>query len=558
MRSVKTTVVVAVACVACACGRKSHTENGSSPSPSPRELRVGAGPAEGSTAPADVSQVMLDPGPGTPGYAAGRHDPISLALGTQDGTVTMPSGAKGDGIADDTEAIQAAVNASSLVVLPPGIYRITSAISVPSGVHLLGTLSNVSGSGTWIRQDGDDYHLSLIGTSGAYLQYNEISGITFTGPAGRGIHTAFTEGLSVHDCVFSGGVYGLHMSTGPNEQDVKPRIYRNTFGGQTTAGIWHGDTRLADAWIDDNVFSNIAGYALRIGYLDGGHVARNAVFSELAATIENHGFAIHKPIWARIVDNQLFQVNGHALYVTSPRWSHIERNVAVWTGQTARKEAFKLGSYAGIVANDVSVRGNIAREVYGAGFDATFTTAAADFDFSENRVSTAGHKSTSLVYDAFILNGIARVKMTRNTTDGGAKTRYWLNLQNVVGASFRDNTSQGCVYPGPYLNIGNTGLDFAANGTASAAAARHIAIDEGVVLASAASGGFTLTLPPATVAAAGRRITVIKTDDSANPVALAGQSGQTINGAASFTLDAQWKRVVVIGDGANWVIESSN
>ncbi|RPI96599.1 MAG: hypothetical protein EHM39_10720, partial [Chloroflexi bacterium] len=37
-------------------------------------------------------------------------------------------GAVGDGIADDTAAIQAAVNAGGVVYIPAGIYRISSSI----------------------------------------------------------------------------------------------------------------------------------------------------------------------------------------------------------------------------------------------------------------------------------------------------------------------------------------------------------------------------------------------------------------------------------------------
>ena len=47
-------------------------------------------------------------------------------------------GAIGDGVADDTAAIQAAVNASKSVYFPVGKYRLTSSITLQSNQILLG------------------------------------------------------------------------------------------------------------------------------------------------------------------------------------------------------------------------------------------------------------------------------------------------------------------------------------------------------------------------------------------------------------------------------------
>ena len=67
-------------------------------------------------------------------------------------------GAKGDGVTDDTAAIQAAVTASSkVVVIPSGTYKLTSAISAANRyIKLLGTLTglgSISGDGCVIETD---------------------------------------------------------------------------------------------------------------------------------------------------------------------------------------------------------------------------------------------------------------------------------------------------------------------------------------------------------------------------------------------------------------------
>lgn len=64
-------------------------------------------------------------------------------------------GAAGDGVADDTAELQAAISAAAaggLVYIPEGTYRITSALSVPYGVQILG-----AGYGTLIHCAGDHY-----------------------------------------------------------------------------------------------------------------------------------------------------------------------------------------------------------------------------------------------------------------------------------------------------------------------------------------------------------------------------------------------------------------
>lgn len=63
-----------------------------------------------------------------------------------------------------------------------------------------------------------------------------------------------------------------------------------------------------------------------------------------------------------------------------------------------------------------------------------------------------------------------------------------------------------------------------------------------VLLVSATGAARTITWPDAKPIR-GRRMTVVKTDGSVNPVTVQGTSGQTISGAASVSLALQWDRV---------------
>lgn len=80
--------------------------------------------------------------------------------------------------------------------------------------------------------------------------------------------------------------------------------------------------------------------------------------------------------------------------------------------------------------------------------------------------------------------------------------------------------------------------------------------NDSVVLGNASGGAFTLTLPAAAGLAAGRVYTLKKTDSSANAIAIATTSGQTIDGAASLalSLSRQWQYVQVVSDGSNWQV----
>jgi hypothetical protein len=78
-----------------------------------------------------------------------------------------------------------------------------------------------------------------------------------------------------------------------------------------------------------------------------------------------------------------------------------------------------------------------------------------------------------------------------------------------------------------------------------------------IVACDASAGAFTVSLPSA-AGIAGRMYTIKKVDSSPNAVTVAAPTGQTIDGAASYVLSAQWKYVTVVSDGSNWLIIANN
>lgn len=77
-----------------------------------------------------------------------------------------------------------------------------------------------------------------------------------------------------------------------------------------------------------------------------------------------------------------------------------------------------------------------------------------------------------------------------------------------------------------------------------------VQLSDQLVLASAAAGNVTLTLPPAT---AGAEIVFKRTDSSGNTMTIAPQAGQTVDNGASVAL-AALGRARLYSDGTAWWI----
>lgn len=85
----------------------------------------------------------------------------------------------------------------------------------------------------------------------------------------------------------------------------------------------------------------------------------------------------------------------------------------------------------------------------------------------------------------------------------------------------------------------------------------NFADTDAVILGTSGAGGITGTLPTA-VGRAGRSYTVVKVDSGAGALAIATTSAQTVSGESGWSLVNQWQFVIVVSDGANWVVIGGN
>ena len=179
-------------------------------------------------------------------------------------------GAIGDGVTDDTAAIQAALNTGKPVYVPPGTYKITSTISIPNKATIIGNWSSAKDTGashpifsisagitgfqTKSTASYEAVGLLLIGLSflGGATQLDlpnggvglTIKDCLFTGPSGKCLSAAgFCQEWVFDGVEFSGGQYGLYMpaavgsfdgATSLLDKSAFRRIYCH---GQTINGI---------------------------------------------------------------------------------------------------------------------------------------------------------------------------------------------------------------------------------------------------------------------------------------------------------------------------------
>lgn len=358
-------------------------------------------------------------------------------------------GAIADGAHDDTYAIQSAVNSHKTICIPRGVYKISSTIAIQSGVELYGYKSSEQGQGSWIHQINPVNHLQIVGSNKNYYKHNYMHDISFTGKMGLGIRTAFTENLRIERCNFSGTAYGLQMSINAGEQDIRPWINNNIFYGNQY-GIYTGDTRLGDPYVQDNLTVGCSKTAFRFGYLDGGIISNNHINSEFGVS-DNDGITVTKAIFATFQGNRIFQVNGSGVIINQARYVNFLGNYVVWTGSVSRKNAVTirgLSSSGGLSSQWNKISDNTIRESYGTGLyldDVKYT------EVNGNIIKGSGYKSIKKIHDGISLNSTADSNLSRNIIDGKSDsdsivyTRYWLYHNNINNIKQIDNHIYNCL-----------------------------------------------------------------------------------------------------------------
>jgi hypothetical protein len=460
-------------------------------------------------------------------------------------------GAAGNGVTDDTSAIQLAINITGAagggtVFLPAGTYKFTPPLTIGyGGVTLQGTgygsrltfagsgvspaISNpdtVQRTAIWIR----DLRLSST-VSGQGL------GIDASYWAIGGTQDIWIDGVNAG--ILHGSVYGDY------NHDINPRISISGAGAYAIK---------FDAQANENT------------------VTRARIITDATATgiiVNAHSISLYDPdVETTALVGIDVQSSGHSCTIVAPYLEGNKTNLRVASGVrqlTLLGGTISDGSTANIEDQGAIGFTRVGTQVQYAVEPLTVSRGPVSADGFMVDMATTTTPSVLRDSHAFLWRG------TYADSGGTPHTVDWRILNNVTsdtgGSKLRmmsrtDSNSYAEKLSVDGSGVLTTGGRIVAGGpvqvpfAAKASAYPIVANTDSIISADATSAPVTITLPTA-VNIQGRTFTIKRINSGANAVTVATTSAQTIDGAATRSLGSQWSSVTVVSDGANWLVIAS-
>lgn len=480
-------------------------------------------------------------------------------------------GAAGDGVSDDTLAIQQALAAHDSVFVPEGTYLITAPVTLGVSQSLIGagqkavikcqsnsfnaidvpvSFTSISG----LRIEGGATGIALSGGANECVQ-NAVSDVNIVG-ADTGIQLDGGND-SAKPCFWNNfarilieqpGVHGVHLTlSGAGDTPNANRFHMvrvfSKGAGTTGSGFYVQDGSFNNAFVDceANVEGSTADSCFRIGAGSNKTLIINLM-------CESTNLVPNVKLDAGSVESSIFNLTAQS------------DGAAIDDNSGGNYDAFNAGSPDKNRLRKTTVtdlKATLMR--YDTEFIDTPGTANLDLSHSIHIVDATGGSITTELPAA---DTAAGVTMTVKKKD---------NSSNIVSIT---EAGAGAGPDGATLQLGgeddyatmlsNGAQWFVTSSNRMAGNTRYIDssgtidIDMAVdtYLLSSFGGAMTARLPPADAdEAAGRTITLKKTDNSANAITVTEQGG---NGPdqSSQSLSAQYDAVTVVSDGGQWFVVS--
>lgn len=480
-------------------------------------------------------------------------------------------GAVGDGLTDDTQAFQLALQSHDFVFVPSGTYLVSAAIDLVAGQSIIGTgqSSVISGQSSSVniievtgrqskisdlRIEGGDVAIKLYGKESECTQ-NCVCDVVISG-CNTGIQLdGYEDG--------SKPCYWNNFSRILIEQPLVNGVHLTKSGG--------GDTPNANRFDKVRVYSKGALTSNAGFYVE--HGSFNNAFVDCEANV--NGASAQGCFIIGAGSNKTLLVNAYA------ESSNTVPNVKLEDGSVETSIVNLLSASDGAAIWDLSGGEYTA---YNAGypyknylqkscvtdltsklqrFDTEYIdssgTVSLDLSHSVHLVSSYGGELTVELPVAADASGVV---MTVKKTDSSSN----MVIVTEADGDGPDGTSFYLGGENDYVTAISNGAEwFVVSSSRSAGNTRYydgsgtydidMAVD--VYLLSSYSGALTARLPPANAAeAVGRKITIKKTDVSSNVITVSEQGGSGPDGYAQ-PLSSQYDAITVVSNGGQWYILSS-
>ena len=279
-----------------------------------------------------LSQISASSGSSLVGYLPAGTGAVATTVQSKlhESVSVKDFGAKGDGVTDDTTAIQSAVTSLSTnggtLFFPQGIYKVTAAINWYSRVNLVGVGGHI-GSLISATHSGNIFQY-------ANIDFCIVEKLAFTGSGctafkQTGTGANYTQNLTVRDCHFYGQlaecIYG---------NLIFAKIFDSTFGYYGTVGASH--RHIASLGSATNLTNSVFIMGNRFYYAKGNESIRFDSGTDLLITCNN--FEANTALPLRI--NGIFntRITGNWFEANTIATSEIEINSGTYVSDSTPTE----------------------------------------------------------------------------------------------------------------------------------------------------------------------------------------------------------------------------